>query len=53
MVKVMMSYLKQSLIIFRRLRMTGCLELMSPFKLSSETRWNTACTSDRLECLVM
>ena len=27
MVNVMMSYLKQSLIIFRRLRMTGCLEL--------------------------
>ena len=27
MVNVMMSYLKQSLIIFRRLRMAGCLEL--------------------------
>lgn len=54
MVSVRMSYRKQTLSRFRRAKMTGWREVISDVRmLSSVTKWNTTCTSHRLECFVM
>lgn len=53
---VQMSYLKQAFMMFLYPRMTECLDEMSDtddLTESSVTKWNTTCTSDRLEWRVM